>query len=99
MDFNDAAMATAFANDVTYTFRTTFELGDNVLPETAVLNGWFLVDNCVRAIRLNGHATPVPEHGWNVSDLFHGFSFNKGFVAGTNVLELDVENIDPERTT
>ena len=37
----------------TFTFRTTFEL-DNVLPETAVMRGWFLTNGHVEAIRLNG---------------------------------------------
>ena len=83
-------------NNAIYTFRTTFELGENALPETAVLKGWFVVDNCVRAIRLNGQKAEVPEHAWNKYRLFFGFTFDRGFVQGTNTLEIDVENIDPE---
>ena len=40
-------------NNVTYTFRTTFQLV-GVLPQTAVLQGSFIADNRVKAIRLNG---------------------------------------------
>jgi len=81
-------------NDVTHTFRTTFELGDNVLPATAVLKGWFLADNLVRAIRLNGHDATVPEQAWNAPALVHRFTLKQGFVRGVNTLEFDVENID-----
>ena len=77
---------------VTYTFRTTFELAD-ALPETAVLQGWFIVDNYIRAIRLNGQEVPVPEHGDGSNGVFHQFYrfvARRGFVEGTNVLEIDV---------
>jgi hypothetical protein len=82
-------------NDVTYTFRTSFELGDDVLPETAVLKGWFIADNMVRAIRLNGKSEPVPDQVWDAADLFRGFTLKQGFVRGTNMLEFDVENLNP----
>ena len=78
---------------VTYTFRTTFELAD-VLPDTAVLQGWFLADNQVRAVRLNGRAVSVPVHGVDPPfDQLHSFTVRKGFVAGTNVLEINVFNL------
>ena len=79
---------------VTYTFRTTFKLAD-ALPETAVLQGWFIVDNYIRAIRLNGQEVPVPEHADGSNGVFHQFYrfvARRGFVEGTNVLEIDVYN-------
>ena len=80
---------------VTYTFRTTFDL-KGMRPSTANLRGRFVVDNHVRAIRLNGRSVPVPAHGHQEFGLFHPFSSNRGFVAGINVLEIDVENGDPQ---
>ena len=79
---------------VTYTFRTTFQLMD-AMPETAVLQGWFIVDNYIRAIRLNGKDVPVPEHADGSNGLFHQFYrfvTRRGFMEGTNVLEIDVYN-------
>ncbi len=82
-------------NGVTYTFRTTFELRD-AAPETAFLRGWFLADNHVNAIRLNGKELTVPEHGYSSPfTMFHKFLAHKGFVEGTNVLEIDVYNGGP----
>jgi hypothetical protein len=79
-------------NNVFYTFRTTFELPD-LFPGTAVLAGWFVADNHVKAIRLNGVQVPVTQHGWDPPyALFHSFATRKGFVEGTNSLEFDVEN-------
>jgi hypothetical protein len=76
-----------------FTFRTTIELSE-VLPDTAVVQGWFLVDNHVDAIRLNGKAVAVPEHDTRPPfDRFHSFTMRKGFVAGANVLEIDVLNL------
>ncbi len=94
--------------NVTYTFRTTFELA-NALPETAVLRGRFIADNHVQAIRLNGRQLPVPEHGWgrlgggifsdgDAFNLFIEFSAQKGFVEGGNTLEIDVHNGIPPET-
>ncbi len=79
-------------NGVTYTFRTTFELA-GLFPGSAVLGGWFIADNHVKAIRLNGVQVPVTYHGWDPPyGLFHSFTAPKGFVEGTNTLEVDVEN-------
>ncbi|MBU4271700.1 MAG: FecR family protein, partial [Planctomycetes bacterium] len=78
-------------NNVTYTFRTTFEFTD-ALPGTAVLRGRFIADNHVMAIRLNGKQLDVPEHGDCFFDQFSEFSAAKGFVPGTNTLEIDVYN-------
>jgi hypothetical protein len=75
-----------------FIFRTTFELAD-VAPESAILRGRFLVDNHVDAIRLNGHAASVPEHGVGPPlDRFSSFTIQSGFRKGTNVLEVDVYN-------
>ena len=85
-------------DDVTFTFRTTFDLA-GTMPGTAVLNGQFAVDNHVRAIRLNGRDLPVPEHGYDPSRCFwNRFEITDGFVPGRNVLEIDVFNGD-ERST
>ena len=55
-----------------------------------------MVDNHVRAIRLNGRSIAVPAHGHEEFGFFHPFSSNRGFVDGVNVLEIDVENGDPQ---
>ncbi|MBU4400226.1 MAG: FecR family protein [Planctomycetes bacterium] len=81
-------------NGVTYSFRTTFELAGLGLGK-AVLRGQFIADNHVGAIRLNGQAVPVPEHGYDSFNQFHPFTITEGFVEGTNVLEIDVVNGDP----
>jgi hypothetical protein len=79
-------------SNVTYTFRTTFELQE-VSPESAVLQGRFITGNQVTAIRLNGHAVPVPKQGKAARfDRFYPFTVDEGFVEGTNVLEIDVFN-------
>ena len=73
-------------NGVTYTFRTTFELTD-MLPETVVLRAQFLSRRQVKAVRLNGKATPpVVGHAFNPRDV------EKELVEGTNTLEIDVGN-------
>jgi hypothetical protein len=77
-------------NGTTCVFRTAFELRE-VLPETAVLHGWFVVDDHIVAIRLNGRDCEVPEHV-AVSSLFHKFTVRDGFIEGTNVLEIEVAN-------
>ena len=79
---------------VVFTFRTTFDL-KGMRPSTAVLHGRFVADNHVRAIRLNGRKLSVPEHGYEDFGFFHGFSSDRGFSEGRNVLEIDVENGSP----
>ncbi|MBN1396291.1 MAG: hypothetical protein JW959_14805 [Pirellulales bacterium] len=83
-------------NNATYTFRTTFELTD-LLPGSAKLRVGFLADNSVRAMRLNGREITVPEHG-HLGPFFDPVRFvvDKGFVEGSNVLEIDVFNGAPE---
>ena len=85
---------TPVPNWVTYTFRTTFEV-PGLLPGSAVLRGRFIADNHVKAVRLNGVAMSVDEHGYSELVWFAGFSGKKGFVEGTNTLEIDVDNGDP----
>ncbi len=81
-------------NNVTFTFRTTFDLID-VYPNTARLSGWFLVDNHIQAIRLNGHGLVVPKHEYNKAmHEFCKFTIDHGFVEGSNQLEVEVENRD-----
>jgi hypothetical protein len=81
-------------DDVVYTFCTRFDL-TGLRPSTAVLHGRFVADNRVQAIRLNGQALRVISHGHQEFGFLHAFSTQRGFVAGANVLEIDVENGDP----
>jgi hypothetical protein len=83
--------ASPLPNNVTYTFRTDFDLTD-VRPGTARLRGWFAVDNHVRAMRLNGRPVGVLEHDSDRFDFMHPFSIDTGFVQGANTLEIDVDN-------
>jgi hypothetical protein len=83
----------------TYTFRTTFDLAD-ASPEWTVLRGRFLADNRVEAIRLNNHRVSVPKHESIAPfDQYHSFVAAKGFVAGRNVLEIDVYNLQSSQGT
>lgn len=79
-------------DDVTYTLRTTFHLEHSLL-NTAVLQGKFMADNQVAAIRLNGRKLAVPYHLASAPfRTFYRFIATDGFVAGTNTLEIDVFN-------
>jgi hypothetical protein len=80
---------------VTYTFRTEFDL-TGMRASTAILRGRFAVDNHVRSIRLNSRKIPVPEHGKRSCSFLHTFSCDRGFVEGVNVLEIEVENGEPQ---
>ncbi len=82
-------------NGVFYAFRTTFDL-KGMRQSTAILHGRFVADNHVRSIRLNGRELSVPKHGYEEFGFFHGFSSDRGFVEGVNVLEVEVENGEPE---
>ncbi len=81
---------------VTYTFRTTFELVD-AIAETAAVQGWFIADNDVTAIRINGKEALLPKCA--DTDLPYGdftpFSLKKDFCEGVNTLEIDVYNGPP----
>ena len=46
-------------DNVTFTFRTSFELVD-AIAETAAVQGWFIADNYVNGIRINGKDVLVP---------------------------------------
>jgi hypothetical protein len=81
---------------VVCTFRTTFDL-TGLRPVTTSVHGWFAVDNCLRAIRINGREIAVPKHGHEEFGFFHSFAVERGFVEGVNVLEFDVENGVPLR--
>jgi len=74
-----------------YTFRTTFAL-NGVLPNTAVVQGWFVVNRHVEGIRLNGESVPIPEHREPAHKLYYKFRIDHGFIEGTNVLDFDVTN-------
>ncbi len=79
-------------NGVTYIFRTTFELHD-AFPGTAVLRCRLIGDNYVSAIRLNGKVVATPErYEIDPLDLYKEAWIRNGFVAGINMLEIDVYN-------
>jgi hypothetical protein len=81
--------------DVTYVFRTTFELKEPSLARAA-LRGKFIADDRVVAIRLNGRNLSVPlQHDGEPFLYWTKFRANSGFVKGTNVLEIDVLNANP----
>lgn len=81
--------------NVTYTFRTTFDL-KGLSPKSARLRGRFLADDHVTALRLNGRHIRVPEHRWG-QPFIHWCEFKiaEGFLDGSNVLDVDVLNSDP----
>jgi len=87
-------------NGATCTFRTTFDV-TGVHLETAGLLGRFIVDDHVRAIRLNGREIPVPTHGYDAvwERSFVAFEIAEGFIEGRNVLEIEVENSNQRDTT
>jgi hypothetical protein len=81
--------------DVTYVFRTTFDLS-GMLPSTAVLRGKCIADDRVAAIRLNGRRLPLPlPHDGEPFIYWSEFHASAGFVKGLNVLEVDVLNAGP----
>jgi hypothetical protein len=81
--------------DFTYTFRTTFDLA-GMLPSRVVLRGKFIADDRVTAIRLNGRRLTVPlQPDGEPFTHWTEFRATRGFVAGTNVLEVDVLNAGP----
>ena len=69
------------------TLHATFQFAD----VTAVVRGRCIAGGHVSAVRLNGRAVSVPEQGGTRSfDQLRSFTVREGFVAGTNVLEIDV---------
>ena len=87
---------TQLPDNTFYTFRTTFDVPAAIRLNSIQLNGRFIVDNHIQAIRLNGHEVRVPGHWYADFDFSHVFSITRGFVAGKNVLEIDVENGVPD---
>ena len=85
------------ADRVVYTFRTTFDLS-GMAPATAVLQGYFIADDYVKAIRLNGQSIKVlPNYPHKPFVRWCPFRAYAGFVEGENVLEFDVVNEHPAR--
>ena len=85
-------------DEVVYVFRTTFDLTE-VSPSQAVLRGRFVADDSVVAIRLNGRRVKVPlQHERSPFIYWTKFYATAGFVKGTNVLEIDVLNADPNQS-
>jgi hypothetical protein len=82
-----------------YTFATTFDLR-RFDPATARLHLRLGVDNFVREVRLNGRPTPVALAlpGSEAKVRLHGFDIDEGFGAGTNTLEVVVENSEGSGT-
>jgi len=74
------------------TFRTSFDLADQN-PESIVVNGWFLTNGHVDAIRLNGQSVSVPQHDERACSLFQRFSLEHGFCKGVNTIEFDARKI------
>jgi len=80
-----------------YTFRTTFELGDDALLETATLFGRVFFDAKIHAIRLNDQDIPAseprwqPKYEWEKAESVRAIAIARGFVVGRNVLDIAVE--------
>ena len=81
-------------NNAEFTFRTTFVL-DGLLPNTAVIDGSVLADNCVSAIRINGKKIGLSQLRSDGFRVFNRFQVSTGFVSGINTLEIDVHNGEP----
>jgi hypothetical protein len=84
-------------DNVTYTFRTTFELS-KLGPGPRELRALFLAENGVTSVRLNG--VPVTPPNLSVPTTprqRHEFVVRSGFVEGRNVLEIDVNKYSPAR--
>jgi hypothetical protein len=84
-----------------YTFRTTFNLA-GLDPTTAVITGSWGIDN-LGQILLNGSnvnigtgALSLPNVDTTNFTQFHGFTLNRGFVAGLNTLDfLVTDTLNP----
>jgi len=85
-------------DQTTYTFRTLFRL-DAAGANSAVLRGRFMADNRIDAIRLNGRRLDLPSYDYGAAydrAYWVDFHADRGFVEGTNVLEIDVYNGDEQ---
>lgn len=76
----------------TYTYRMEFEVEACLWNPTALLDVTAIAaDNSVSEMRINGVSQPVPEGIGFLSTT--GFSLNPTLINGTNILEIDVDNI------
>ena len=73
-----------------YIYRTTFDLSGAFLPETAILNLNFAVDNSVTDVLINGQSAGIAAGGFG--GLLGPYTIDSGFVAGLNTLDFLVNN-------
>jgi len=77
------------------TFRTAFDLGEGQ-PETMVLRGRVSAVGSAVGLRLNGQEVSgldgkmAPKYAWELNRATQPLLIESGFVAGPNVLEIDV---------
>lgn len=71
------------------TFRTTFDLS-GLDPNSASINGYWIVDNAGIDIKINGVSTGNTMQGGGPPPV--GFSINHGFISGVNTLDFIVED-------
>ena len=83
-----------------YTFRTTFDLAGRS-PKTAILRGWFLADDFIQSMRINGRDVSLKETscGGVPYSLYRRFTIDQGFVEGVNILEIEVNNSEADDKT
>ena len=78
-----------------HTFETTFDLSGYDL-ETVYVVGYFLVDDAVNELRINGRPVEFQRWvtTWDVFDFksFHPIEITDHFVSGENVISIDVYN-------
>ncbi len=87
--------STDLPHGVFYTFRTTFDL-TGLDPKAAILDLRLAVDNHVEAIRLNGRNMSGFTHEYEAFHFLHPCkTIRHGFVAGVNVLDIQVGNGSP----
>ena len=94
----DVSPGTPFAQDkksLTYTFRAEVAVPN---PADFKVTPRFLADNSVKAIRLNGKPQTVESEGkinqFKSSGKTGTSEFADAFIAGTNIIEIDVSNFN-----
>ena len=89
----------ALPDGVTFTFRTTFEVGSlDLPPDAVVLRGWFMVNknNTVAAMRVNGRGWRGNGAAKPTNVLLYRISVpKKHCVEGSNSLEIEVASGNP----
>ena len=81
--------------EAVHTFETRFDL-TGFDPDTVFIVGYFLVDDAINELRINGH--PVKFERWVTTwdefdfKSFHPIEIADHFVAGENVISIDVYN-------